>query len=125
MPPRPLLLLLDFDSTLTLTSTIPLLLSLSTFPTLHPLLPALSSSYTSSLASHSASYHPKKESRKTVASELAYLTTLTPIEKNSISRLENAGVWKGVTRGRIEDVAKQAVKGGKVVLRKGWGGLHA
>ena len=121
MPPRPPLLLLDFDGTLTLSSTIPLLLSLSSLPpsTLSP----FTTAYTTSLQNHTSRYHPKKESRKTVAGELAYLASLEPIEKQSIERLEDAGIWKGVSRERVEDVAKGAVRDGEVVLRRGWGGL--
>ena len=118
--PTPILLFLDWDSTLTTTSTIPILLSLS--PKSPSRSPAdLSILYASSLAAHVSSYTPRANSRTTLVEEITYLNSLRDVERASIERCEEAGVWMGVTPQIIEDAAEKAVRERRVVLREGTG----
>lgn len=115
---KPILLFLDWDSTLTTTSTIPLLLSLSPYsPSTTP--SELSALYASSFAAHSSSYAPTTSSRTTLTEEITYLDNLRDVERASIERCEQAGVWRGVTRQIIEDAAEKAIREGSVALREG------
>ena len=116
--PAPIILFLDWDSTLTTASTVPLLLSLS--PTPPSTCPAeLSAHYASALAVHSSSYAPSASSRNTLAQEVVYLDSLRGIERASIERCEEAGVWRGVSPQVIDDAAGEAIRGRSVVLREG------
>ena len=54
---------------------------------------------------------------------MAYLASLEDVERRSIGRLEDAGVWRGVTRERVVEAAVEAVTGGKVRFRHGWEGM--
>lgn len=125
-PPTPfLLLLLDWDSTLTTTSTLPLIASLSTLPHhhLHPALPSLTHSYLRDLQTHDEKYVPQRTERTSVELELRYLDSLRGVERASIERVEASGIFKGVMMGdggEIEKVIRDVVERGDVQLRKGW-----
>ena len=105
-------------------STLPLIASMATSPTLHPLLPSLSSAYNTSLTVHNSHYNPQPVSRTTILHELAYLSSLRNVEKGSLQRCIAAGVFKGLDSGegrqKIESAAWQAVEDGKIEMRKGW-----
>ena len=115
---KPILLFLDWDSTLTTTSTVPLLLSLSPYPP--STTPSeLSALYAFAFAAHSSSYAPTASPRTTLTEEITYLNNLRDIERASIERCEQAGVWRGVTWQIVEDAAEKAIREGSVVLREG------
>lgn len=118
--PSPLLLLLDWDSTLTTSSTLPLIASLATHPTPHPSLPSLSAAYAFDLDLHNAAYIPATKDRTTIAQELTYLSSLDTVERASIKRIESSGIWKGVSARDIDDAAAACFGAGSVRLRAGW-----
>jgi len=53
---RPILLLLDWDGTLTTASTLPLIASITTLPGIHPRWKDLSAAYSEDLARHDTAY---------------------------------------------------------------------
>lgn len=118
--PPPPLLLLDWDSTLTTSSTLPLIASLSTLPTLHRALHSLSAAYASDLDHHNAAYIPATKDRTTIPQELTYLSSLASVEKASIERLEAKGIWNGVSARDIDVAAAACFGDGSVRLRAGW-----
>ena len=121
--PRPLLLLLDWDGTLTTASTLPLLASVAAPRAPHPALPALSRAYARHLAAHDGAYRPARPERTTVAQELAYLDALRPVEGASVGRVEAAGLFGGVRTGDVDAAAADAVAGRAVGVRAGAAGL--
>jgi len=120
---RPLLLLLDWDGTLTTTTTLPLIASIATFPTIHPKLAALTKAYAEDFKAHDASYSPAKQDRVTIAQELHYLNSLLSVEKSSIERVEASGIFKDVGTGDIETAAADVVESRSITLRNGWARL--
>ena len=64
---------------------------------------------------------PSPSSRITLSEEIAYLNSLRHVERASIERCEQVGVWRGVTPLVIEDAAVKTVREGTVVLRHGAG----
>ncbi len=120
---RPLLLLLDWDGTLTTTTTLPLIASIATLPTISPKLAALSKAYAEDFKAHDASYRPAKQERVTVAQELHYLNSLHSVEKSSIERVEASGIFKDVGTGDIETAAADVVESRSITLRNGWARL--
>ena len=121
--PPPLLLLLDWDGTLTTASTLPLLASVAAPRAPHPALPALSCAYARHLAAHDRAYRPARPERTTVAQELAYLDALRPVEGASVGRVEAAGLFGGVRTGDVDAAAADAVAGRAVGVRAGAAGL--
>ena len=117
---QPILLFLDWDSTLTAESTLPLIASVATYPEQHPHLLELSNAYINDLNAHNANYRPLPSDRKTLDQELEYLESLSVVEKASISRVEASGIFKDVTPAGIELATESFVKNGKIKLRKGW-----
>ena len=117
---EPIILFLDWDSTLTEKSTLPLIASISTYPALHPRLSELSNAYIDDLNSHNFNYRPLPSDRKTFDQELEYLISLDAVERASISRVEEFEIFKGVESEDIERVAASCVREGKVALRSGW-----
>ncbi|MCJ1456476.1 hypothetical protein MMC28_006837 [Mycoblastus sanguinarius] len=120
---RPILLLLDWDGTLITQSTLPLIASIATFPDIHPALAGLSKDYSDDLKRHDETYRLKKNGRKTVGQELAYLDSLRGVERKSIERVEAAGIFKNVCTGDIDIAASGAVEASSITMRKGWARL--
>ncbi|KAL9066038.1 MAG: hypothetical protein Q9161_007828 [Pseudevernia consocians] len=121
-PPPPLLLFLDFDSTLTTTSTLPLIASIATRTT-HPALPSLSQAYARHLSAHDRTYRPARPDRTTIPQELAYLDDLRPVERASVERIEAAGLFRGVRTRDVDVAAARVVGDGQVRLRAGFADL--
>ena len=117
---RPTLLFLDWDSTLTTASTLPLIASIATYPVQHPELHDLAKAYAEDLRVHNASYLPAESSRTTLEQEIAYLNSLSTVEETSIRRIENAGIFNDVEAEDVKHVAAQAVNRGDVKLRNDW-----
>lgn len=122
MPPTkpPTLLLLDWDSTLTTTSTLPHIASIATHPSLHPNLPPLSAAYSADLTHHDTTYCPAKPQRKTLEQELTYLSSLHGVEKRSVERVEACGIFRNVCVGDVDGAAVGCWEGGSIALRSGW-----
>jgi len=72
---------------------------------------ALTSQYLSDLENHTQSYVPKPEDRATVEQELAWLESLRSVEQESIKRVEESGLFTGLTRETIWKGAFEAVRG--------------
>ncbi|KAL9128795.1 MAG: hypothetical protein Q9217_002604 [Psora testacea] len=114
------LLFLDWDSTLTITSTLPLIASIQTYPGRHPKLSELTSAYCQDMKIHESVYRPRKDERTTIEQELTYLNSLTRVEKASIWRINDSGIFDGVKAEDIRRVADKCVGQGAVKLREGW-----
>ena len=123
---RPILLFIDWDSTLTTTSTLPLIASVGEDGAVTDRdwagvsFPSLTAAYTADLALHTSTYSPSPSHRITLAQESRYLASLRPIELASLSRIESSRLFSGVTPRLISSTAVDAVARNLVSLRKGW-----
>lgn len=108
-------LILDFDDTLTTTDTIGLLASAAYRlrpPHVSPL-PPWSSFVDAYLADYAAHSFPGP--RDSPEREAAYLSSLLPVERASVERIEAAGVFSGL---HIGDIAREAAS--TVAVRPGF-----
>lgn len=117
---RPVLLLLDWDGTLTLKSTLGLIASISTHPSIHPNLSGLSKAYSDDLEIHEQKYRLQKKDRKSLSDELEYLESLEAVERASIQRIEASDILKDVSVKEVDAAADDAIERRKIVLRRGW-----
>ncbi|KAL9012444.1 MAG: hypothetical protein Q9173_002794 [Seirophora scorigena] len=116
----PVHLILDWDGTLTTSSTLPIIAQIGyDRNTSHPLpsWKTISDAYMSDLRAHTSIYSPPAAERNTIAQELHWLESLRDVERKSMERAETAGIFKHVGSGDIQHAAEQAVKAGTVVLR--------
>ena len=125
--PSPIHLILDWDGTLTSSSTLPLIAQIgydlnasSTQPRSLPSWDSISDAYMADSRAHNAAYTPCAVDRDTVESELAWLESLKDIERESMERVEAAGIFIGVGKEDVRRAAKRAMEEGKVTLRDGW-----
>ncbi|KAL8748042.1 MAG: hypothetical protein Q9184_007521, partial [Pyrenodesmia sp. 2 TL-2023] len=119
----PIHLILDWDSTLTITSTLPLIALIGYTLNPSPPIPpwdTISEAYMSDYRAHVSAYSPPATDRKTVKQELEWLESLRDVERQSMERAEAAGLFKGVGREEVWRAAEGAVRERNVVLRKGW-----
>lgn len=116
---RPILLLLDWDGTLTTASTLPFIASIATLPEIHPSLEDLSAAYSNDLKRHNDLYVPQQQERTTLQQELAYLSSLTAVEQASVERVEASGIFKDIRQRDADLAAARAFKDGAVILRSG------
>lgn len=127
----PLLLVLDFDSTLTTSSTLPAFLSiptkiysrsLSTSPRPPPTAAEFANLYADDIASHTDPSQNLDSLRRTLAQEVSYQDSLRPLEEASFRR--GCDTFRSVraSSAQIRDAARRAVEAGEVNLRKGWQG---
>ena len=126
------LLLLDFDSTFTIASTLDPLLRLPTeiykarlpAPSRNLRPPAtaaqLSAAYESDIKDYESSPLFRGNDRNDRIKELAHQENLRPIEAASFERVKQAFAAAGVTRADIHSAASKALSSGEVVFRKGW-----
>ncbi|KAL8949854.1 MAG: hypothetical protein Q9222_004071 [Ikaeria aurantiellina] len=118
---RPIHLILDFDSTLTTASTLPLIYrvgySYNFFSLNIPSWRTISDAYMTDYRTHSSTYSAE---RKTLPQELEWLESMKDIERKSFARVRDAGVFRDVTLEDVHRTAVKAVKDGEVVMRKGW-----
>ncbi|CAF9902961.1 MAG: hypothetical protein HETSPECPRED_000070 [Heterodermia speciosa] len=131
------LLLLDFDSTLTIASTLDPLLRLPTeiykarppapFCNIQPPATAaqLSAAYKSSIKDYESSDLFRMNDRKDRTKEIVHQDNLRPIEAASFERGKQAFAAAGVTRADVHFAASKALSTGEVVFRKGWKRLLA
>lgn len=76
--------------------------------------------YMSDYDKHVSTYNPTRVNRKSVEQESAWLASLDAVEKASVQRVFDAGLFNSVSVYDIENAAKEAVQDGKVELREGW-----
>lgn len=79
--------------------------------------------YIDDFTDHVSSYKPKKSQRTTIAEEKAWLASLEVVESRSVHRVEDAGIFKGVTAEGVKNGAVKAVQSGDLELRDGWSAL--
>ena len=127
--PRPLLLILDFDSTLTLRSTLPFFLSVptrvhTTSPSIAPNPPPtaseLSNLYTTAVESHPIGSLESPSPRKILSQEITYQNSLRPLELASFRRGCSAFQSVRVSDTHISNAAQQALDTAKIKMRQGW-----
>ncbi|KAL8971995.1 MAG: hypothetical protein Q9197_002988 [Variospora fuerteventurae] len=119
----PLHLILDWDGTLTTSSTLPTIAQIGYARNASHPLPSwhtISEAYMSDLRAHTSTYSPPASERNTIAQELQWLESLRDVERKSTERVEAAGIFRNVGREDVRHAAEQAMKEGKVVLRDGW-----
>ncbi|KAL8901757.1 MAG: hypothetical protein Q9207_005043 [Kuettlingeria erythrocarpa] len=122
----PIHLILDWDGTLTTTSTLPLIARIGYARNPSPLIPSwdtISEAYMTDYHAHASTYAPSATERKTVEQEVAWLESLRDVERKSMERAEAAGLFRGVDSEDVRRAAQRAVREGEVLLRKGWSGL--
>ena len=124
-----LLLLLDFDSTVSLTSTLPSFLSTpatiySKSNPVSPDAPATASEltdlYSSDLASHVTDSPDRPSSTTTLRQQIAHQNSLRPVELASFFRGLTAFQSVKASNADIQHAACQAVSTGEVRMRNGW-----
>ncbi|OJD32728.1 nuclease-like protein [Diplodia corticola] len=81
--------------------------------------------YVDDLSSHASSYTPEKGQRTTIAEEKAWLASLATVDSLSVRRVEDSGLFKGVTAAAVRTGAAQAIGTGELTLRDGWSSLLA
>jgi len=123
---RPIRLILDFDGTITTTDTLAPLSRIGYSHASQQSPPRalrpwseIVAAYLSDYEKHAASYEPLEGERTTLAAEAAWLTSLEPIERASVQRAVNAGIWDGVSKEEIEAAARREMREGNVRLRNG------
>lgn len=68
---------------------------------------------------HRESYSPTKDQRKTIKEESAWLESLLEVETWSVKRVQDAGLFLGVSKYDMMNAAADAIDNGKVQLREG------
>jgi len=76
--------------------------------------------YMSDYDKHVSTYNPTKLERKSVEQESAWLGSLEAVEKASVERVRDAGLFDCISVYDVEDAAKEAIQDRKVELREGW-----
>ncbi|KAK6538270.1 hypothetical protein TWF694_011149 [Orbilia ellipsospora] len=101
--PRIRTLILDFDQTLTTSDTLTTLLSASPLPGASQTFTGLTNTYITEYTRHTTSFG----ARNTIALELTYLSSLRSIEKRSVERVEESGIFKGITKDGMSRAAQR------------------
>ncbi|KAF2237630.1 hypothetical protein EV356DRAFT_520886 [Viridothelium virens] len=123
---RPIFLFLDWDGTITHNDTTHLIGRVGSNhqrqvrTTLKDPWHNIVQAYSKDLDRHQRTYKPGTSQRKSIAEEQKWLESLSFIESRSIQRVEEAGIFKGVTQSEMEDAGGTAVEDGSLHLRKGW-----
>ena len=76
--------------------------------------------YSADYEAHVSGYAPPAEERTELRSELEFLESLRPVEKASLRRVEEAGLFASVGRCGFLRMGREAVGDVRVVLRRGW-----
>ncbi|QDS67594.1 hypothetical protein FKW77_003769 [Venturia effusa] len=69
---------------------------------------------------HRDSYAPSKDQRNTIKEESAWLQSLLEIETRSVKRVQDAGLFLGVTKTDMLVAAAEALDNNNVKPREGW-----
>ncbi|KAL8924826.1 MAG: hypothetical protein Q9172_002490 [Xanthocarpia lactea] len=118
MHSHPITLILDFDGTLTKTSTLPLIYEIG--HGLNPSCPSwhlISQAYVDDYSDFLKSSYSK---RTTLSQELDWLEQQRTTEYRSIARIEATKVFRGITNEIVRAAAGEAVTDGKTEMRRGW-----
>ncbi|KAK8197839.1 hypothetical protein HDK77DRAFT_478893 [Phyllosticta capitalensis] len=127
--PLPIHLILDWDGTLTAKDTLHFLGQISNEHAVRDVSPPSSSwddivkAYVDDLNAHTQAYRPSASERNTIAEEKAWLASLEGVDLRSVKRVEDAGLFAGVTANNVSQGASKAVGSGQLKLRKGWENL--
>ncbi|KAK7613233.1 hypothetical protein JOL62DRAFT_554582 [Phyllosticta paracitricarpa] len=127
--PLPIHLILDWDGTLTAKDTLHFLGQISAEHAVKDAAPPSSSwddivkAYVDDLDAHVKAYRPSSSERTTIAEEKAWLTSLEDVDLRSVRRVEDAGLFTGITADTVSQGAAKAVGSGQLQLRKGWENL--
>jgi len=81
--------------------------------------------YMEDMEHHMAIYEPQAERRSSIEEECAFLASVKEVEQRSVCRVENAGIFRGLTVKDIDEYAFKEVQTGSVLLREGWDTLLA
>ncbi|KAI9657944.1 MAG: hypothetical protein M1821_002601 [Bathelium mastoideum] len=76
--------------------------------------------YLSDYDHHEAVYKPVRKERKRIAEESEWLASLIDVERESIKRVQAAGVFAGVTKQDVSSASKSAIIDRRIELRNGW-----
>ncbi|KAJ0162708.1 Uncharacterized protein CTA2_4134 [Colletotrichum tanaceti] len=79
--------------------------------------------YSQDHAEHVSKYKPGVDERISLADELAYLRGLKEVELRSVQRVEESGLFRGITREDLEKAGNVARMEGPVKLRDGFAEL--
>ncbi|KAF2440852.1 hypothetical protein P171DRAFT_434601 [Karstenula rhodostoma CBS 690.94] len=124
---RPVMLVLDWDGTLTKKDTLHLVSAIgyerNRGANLRPW-DNIVQVYISDFTKHKRRYAPAAELRKAgkraVKMETKWLDSLKGVETRSIDRVQKAGIFKGVTNQDVHSAATSAFQDEKMQLRPGW-----
>lgn len=121
------LIILDFDGTITESDT---LASLARAAISHPSHQPntvtesdwdnIVDAYVQDHKRHLVAYTPSAKDRTDVTSELEFLESLREVERVSLGRVEECGLFAGVGEERLRSEGRRAVDKGVVRLRMGW-----
>jgi 2-hydroxy-3-keto-5-methylthiopentenyl-1-phosphate phosphatase len=70
-------------------------------------------------------YEPSTEKRRTIPEESTWLASLKDVEERSVQRVQEAGIFNGVTHHDICEASISAIRDEKIQLRNGWKQLLA
>lgn len=129
-PKHALRLFLDFDGTITENDTLHLVADVGygvqargkTSSHLPPW-QEIVNAYLADYNAFSETYKPIKTQRSLISQENEWLHSLKPIEEASAQRAAEAGIFNNVQWSDVTDAARQALRSGKVRVRKGYGEL--
>ncbi|KAK8168372.1 hypothetical protein IWX90DRAFT_111447 [Phyllosticta citrichinensis] len=127
--PLPIHLILDWDGTLAAKDTLHFLGQISAEHAAKDVAPPTSSwddivkAYVDDLDAHVQAYRPSSSERTTIAEETAWLASLEGVDLRSVKRVEDAGLFAGITADSVSQGAAKAVGSGQLQLRKGWENL--
>ena len=121
---------LDFDGTLTTADTIEKLAGLGYRHNRQQSTDVkewqeIVNAYMEDMEHYTATYEPQAEQRRSIQEECAFLESLKGIEQRSVRRVEDSGVFRGLTAKEIDEYAFEEVQSGGVLLREGWDMLLA
>ncbi|KAF9869442.1 upf0655 protein [Colletotrichum karsti] len=126
MSRRALNLVLDFDGTITTKDTIDTIAEIGLNfqkkrgSDLSAAWQQILKDYGKDHADHVAGYKPPANSRLALSDELAYLRGLKEVELRSVRRVEDSGIFQGISRDDLLKAGNAAREEGRVKLRDGF-----
>lgn len=72
---------------------------------------------------HANAYLPAQADRTTPAAELAFLDSMKEVENASITRVDESKIFRGISQEELVRLGSEAVQKGVVELRDGWKGF--
>lgn len=129
MPRESLSLVLDFDGTITTQDTIGILADIGLQiqqqrgSDLSEAWQLILENYTRDHVDHIAAYEPPASERRTLSDELAYLRGLKEVELRSVRRVEQSGIFRGITTSDLAQAGERARAEGRLKLRGGFAEL--